>query len=109
MLKGAGTVVAAPDGRRVRSPFALPPLATAGSGDVLAGLIGALLAQGSRPSRRPRWASTCMPAPARTLSAELGDAGLLAGDLLAALPRVRVRLRDGRGVQAPASAAVSPP
>ena len=46
VLKGARTVVAAPDGRAAVAPFANAAFATAGSGDVLAGLIGALLAQG---------------------------------------------------------------
>ena len=51
VLKGARTVVAAPaPGTTRRSPFVLPLLATAGTGDVLAGLIGALLAQGLAPA-----------------------------------------------------------
>lgn len=49
VLKGAFTVVAAPDGRVSVSPFAHPILATAGTGDVLAGVIGGLLAQGLAP------------------------------------------------------------
>jgi ADP-dependent NAD(P)H-hydrate dehydratase / NAD(P)H-hydrate epimerase len=46
LLKGPHTVIAAPDGRTAVLPFALPVLATAGSGDVLAGAIVAMLAQG---------------------------------------------------------------
>ncbi len=49
VLKGARTVIAAPDGRLARAPFENPALATGGTGDVLAGTIGALLAQGSAP------------------------------------------------------------
>ncbi len=49
LLKGAFTVVAAPDGRAVLEPFATPALAKAGSGDVLSGMIGSLLAQGLEP------------------------------------------------------------
>lgn len=45
VLKGAGSVVAGPDGRYAVSPTGSPALATAGTGDVLAGMIGALLAQ----------------------------------------------------------------
>ena len=49
VLKGAYTVIAAPDGRSVVLPFAEPALATAGTGDVLAGTITGLLAQGLAP------------------------------------------------------------
>jgi NAD(P)H-hydrate epimerase len=49
VLKGAFTVVAAPDGRVSVNPFADPALATAGTGDVLSGLITGLLAQGMAP------------------------------------------------------------
>lgn len=49
VLKGAYTVVAAPDGRVSVSPFATPVLATAGTGDVLAGMIAGFLAQGLTP------------------------------------------------------------
>ena len=50
VLKGAHTVVAAPDGTVLRSDVATPSLATAGSGDVLAGAIGAFLAAGCSPT-----------------------------------------------------------
>ena len=49
VLKGARTVIAAPDGRAARAPFENPALASGGTGDVLAGAIGALLAQGLAP------------------------------------------------------------
>ncbi len=49
LLKGPHTVIAAPTGQAAVLPFALPTLATAGSGDVLAGAIVALLAQGVQP------------------------------------------------------------
>ena len=49
LLKGSATVVAAPDGRVRINPTGSPYLASAGSGDVLAGAVGALLAQGLDP------------------------------------------------------------
>jgi NAD(P)H-hydrate epimerase len=49
VLKGAHTVIAEPGGQVVVCPWATPALATAGSGDVLAGAIGGLLAQGLAP------------------------------------------------------------
>ncbi|WP_308622175.1 ADP/ATP-dependent (S)-NAD(P)H-hydrate dehydratase [Massilia sp. Se16.2.3] len=66
VLKGAGTVLARPDGEVVINPTGNPGLATGGSGDVLAGVCGALLAQGGPPGRRQWVRSGCM---ARRLTA----------------------------------------
>ena len=49
VLKGAGTIVAAPDGRALQNPTGNPGLARGGSGDLLSGMIGAFLAQGRDP------------------------------------------------------------
>ena len=49
MLKGDDTLVAEPDGRVAVSPGGAPALATAGTGDVLSGVIGAMLAKGLDP------------------------------------------------------------
>ena len=82
VLKGARTVVAAPDGRVASSSFANPALGTGGTGDVLAGVIGSLLAQGV-----PTWEAACLGVHLHGVAGEhlrerLGDAGLMASDLL---------------------------
>jgi NAD(P)H-hydrate epimerase len=94
LLKGAYSVVAAPDGRTAVLPFANPALATAGSGDVLAGAIVGLLAQGL-----PSFEGAVLGGYLHGLAGELarqdiGDAGVVAGDLLARLPEAIRRLRS---------------
>jgi NAD(P)H-hydrate epimerase len=89
VLKGAHTVIAAPSGRAMLSPFANAALATAGTGDVLAGTIGGLLAQGV-PAFEAASAGVYLHAAAgELLSRDFGDAGGLAGDLLRLLPEAR--------------------
>jgi len=86
VLKGAATLVAAPDGMvRLHWP-GNPALATAGTGDVLSGVIGGLLAQGLAPFAAAS-AGVYLHARAGFLVAHrLGDAGVLASDLLPELP-----------------------
>ena len=81
LLKGPDTVIAAPDGRAVINATGTPFLATAGSGDVLAGIIGGLIAQGM--------ASFEAAAAGAWLHGRAGETvgpGLVAGDLCEALP-----------------------
>lgn len=93
VLKGAYSIVAAPDGRLAVSPFANAGLASAGTGDVLAGVIAGLLAQGLSP-----FAAACCGVylhgeAGERVKQRIGDAGMLAGDLPGELPLVIKELR----------------
>jgi NAD(P)H-hydrate epimerase len=89
VLKGAFTVVAAPDGRLVIIPVASPALARAGTGDVLAGAIVGLRAQGLEPFNAAV-AGAWIHAQAGLYAADdIGNtASVLAGDVLDAIPDV---------------------
>jgi len=93
VLKGAHSLVAAPGGEVAVNPTGTPLLATAGSGDVLAGLVGALLAGGLEARAAAVAGAWLHGAAAEVLGADLGDAGLLAHEAADALPRVRAALR----------------
>ena len=87
VLKGAHSVVAHPDGRLTVIPFANPALATAGTGDVLAGIIVALMAQGARAYDAAIAGAYLHASAGELWRREYGDRGMLAGDLLPLLPR----------------------
>ncbi|MGA7912586.1 MAG: NAD(P)H-hydrate dehydratase [Candidatus Dormiibacterota bacterium] len=95
VLKGAHTVVAHPDGRTSEDPHEVPALATGGTGDVLSGIIGGLIAQGSDPFEAAVTGVYIHAAAGRRISQRLGDSGLLASDLLLEIPLVMNVLRQG--------------
>jgi ADP-dependent NAD(P)H-hydrate dehydratase / NAD(P)H-hydrate epimerase len=87
VLKGDDTIVAAPDGRAGVNRGGAPALATAGTGDVLSGVLGALLAKGMNPFHAA-CAGVLLHARAGILAAaEIGPEGVIASDVIAALPR----------------------
>jgi hydroxyethylthiazole kinase-like uncharacterized protein yjeF len=92
VLKGAKTVGAEPDGTVSIAPFENPALATGGTGDVLAGIIAALLAQGLATGPAARLGVYLHGTAGDLIRERLGDAGLLASDLPDAVPLVRKRL-----------------
>ncbi len=89
VLKGANTVVAARDGHVQVIPSANPALATAGTGDVLAGAIVGMMAQGLRPYDAAVCGVALHSRAGALWRAAHGDSGLLASDLLALIPTAR--------------------
>lgn len=95
VLKGAHTVIAAPDGRAAVLPFALPTLATAGSGDVLAGAIAAFRAQGLSSFEAAVCGAYLHGHAGLVAGRVTGHVGVVAGDLVARLPEALRQLYLG--------------
>lgn len=87
-LKASETVVAAPDGTVLRYAGGGVGLATGGSGDVLAGLVGGLIARGASPLVACAWGVWLHGEAGRACAAALGPIGFLARELLPQVPRL---------------------
>ncbi|MEA2575206.1 MAG: ADP-dependent NAD(P)H-hydrate dehydratase / NAD(P)H-hydrate epimerase [Chloroflexia bacterium] len=95
VLKGAATVIAEPGGKVYVSPFSNPALSTAGTGDVLAGTIAGLRAQGLDSVKAACVGVYLHGLAGKILLAEYGPVGGLAGDLVRLMPRAQKVLREG--------------
>jgi NAD(P)H-hydrate epimerase len=93
--KGSGTIVAAPDERWSINASGGPLLGVGGTGDVLAGLVGSLLAQGLPPYDAARLGVFLHGRAGDLLAVQLGDAGLLASQLADERPVARRTLAAG--------------
>ena len=87
LLKGDDTLVAVPGGPVAVSPGGSPALATAGTGDVLSGVIGALLAKGLAPFEAASLGCLAHVLAGREAAARHGADHVVAGDVIEALPR----------------------
>ncbi|MDQ2869202.1 MAG: NAD(P)H-hydrate dehydratase [Acidobacteriota bacterium] len=92
VLKGEGTLTAAPTGRVTVNSTGTPLLSAPGSGDVLAGMIGAYLAAGMPAEDAAIAAVYVHGAAGQRLASVLGDTGMMAGELADALPGTRLAL-----------------
>jgi len=95
VLKGARTLIAGPDGEIHVNPTGNPALSSGGTGDVLTGLIGGFLARGW-PMQKAAVGGVYMHGMAADLLAEdMGQSGILAGELLSVLPALTASLLRG--------------
>jgi len=98
VLKGAETVIASPDGRVHVDTHRIVALATGGTGDVLAGVAGSMIAQGLDPFDAAVTAVTVHARAGLLVQARRGRAGALASDVIDALPEAQESLRRALGV-----------
>jgi len=96
VLKGARTVISSPDGRTYVNPTGNPGMATGGMGDVLAGAVGGLLAQGLEPLDACRLAVYAHGLAADIYAEVEGEAGMTAMDVADLLPTALKAVLDGK-------------
>jgi ADP-dependent NAD(P)H-hydrate dehydratase / NAD(P)H-hydrate epimerase len=89
LLKGDDTIVATPDGRAAVSRGGSAALATAGTGDVLSGVIGAYLSKRMDPFAAACAGVLVHALAGRLAASEIGEEGVIASDVVAAIPRAR--------------------
>ncbi|MGH7559113.1 MAG: NAD(P)H-hydrate dehydratase [Gemmatimonadota bacterium] len=97
ILKGSPTVIAGPDGEACLNLTGNPGLATGGSGDVLTGVLGSLLAQGAPAALADRAAPLLHGLAADWAALDLGERGLVPSDLLRYVPLAIREVSAGRG------------
>jgi hydroxyethylthiazole kinase-like uncharacterized protein yjeF len=95
VLKGDDTIVCVPDGRAAISRGGAAALATAGTGDVLSGVIGAYLSKGMQPFTAACAGVFVHARAGQLAAAEIGDEGVIASDVIGLLPRARAARADG--------------
>jgi NAD(P)H-hydrate epimerase len=95
VLKGAATVVAAPDGRAAINSSGSPALATGGTGDVLTGMVAACLARGLAPYEAAVAAVYLHGIAGEVTEERFGSPGAIAGDVVEAIPEALRRLHAG--------------
>jgi NAD(P)H-hydrate epimerase len=89
LLKGDDTIIAAPDGRVAVNPGGAPALATAGTGDVLSGVIGAYLSKGMAVFDAACAGAFLHARAGQLAQRTIGAEGVIASDVIALLPRAR--------------------
>jgi len=88
VLKGCGTVISRPDGFYAICPLGNPGMATAGTGDVLAGVIAAMLAQGLSAWESAMLGVVAHASAGDLAAAQIGERGMIASDIISRLPTV---------------------
>lgn len=101
VLKGKHTLIATPAGGLSVNTAGTRGLGTAGSGDVLAGVIAGLLTQGLAPEAAAAWGVHLHARAGEGVAKEIGDDGLMARDLLRWLPVIQRQLREQTGRKGP--------